>query len=169
MGPRALGALLALVAVLAPTGSAVAAARLPTEGVLVPGQSLGGIRVGMTKTAVRSTWGRDFGRCRSCGLETWYFTYREFQPEGAAVAFERGRVQLIYTLWQPSGWRTSRGLALGAAEADLTGAVGDATRRECDGYVALVQRGRSTDSIYYLVDGSLWGFGLTRSGFPPCV
>jgi hypothetical protein len=168
VGPRTLGALVALVAAVALTGPAVAAARLPAEGILVPGESLGGIRVGMTKAAVRSTWGRSFGRCRSCGLETWYYTYRTFQPQGAAVALERGRAQLVYTLWQPSGWRTARGLALGAAESDVTGAVRGATRRECDGYVALIQRGRSADSIYYLVDGGLWGFGLTRSGFPPC-
>lgn len=123
----------------------------------------------MTKAKVRSTWGTHFGRCRSCGLETWYFTYRGFQPEGAAVSFERGRVQLVYTLWQPSGWHTSVGLALGAAEGDVTAAVDETARRTCDGYDALVQRGKGMDSIYYVVDDALWGFALTRSGFPPCV
>jgi hypothetical protein len=169
VGPRAPGALVALLAALALAAPAVAGARLPTEGVLVPGESLGGIRIGMRKDAVRAAWGRDFGRCRSCGLETWYFTYRRFQPEGAAVAFERGRVQLVYTLWQPAGWHASRGLALGASESDVTEAVPSAARRECDGYAALVQRGRRMDSIYYVDDGALWGFGLTRPGFPPCV
>jgi hypothetical protein len=146
-----------------------AAAALPEAGLLVPGQSLGSVRLGMTRAEVRATWGRGFGRCRSCGLETWYYTYRAFHPEGAAVSFEGGEVQLVYTLWSPAGWHDRSGLALGATEAEVTEQLGRVPRRQCDGYWALVRSSRRADSIYYVRDGKLWGLGLTRPAFPPCV
>jgi hypothetical protein len=168
VGSRALGALLASVAA-ALVFAAGASAALPAEGVLVPGESLGGIRVGMSKAEVRQTWGKRFGRCRSCVLETWYFTYRRFEPQGAAVAFAGRRVERVYTLWQPPGWRTSGGLLLGTAEADVVRVFGSPPRRECGSYAALVVHGRRADSVLYLYGGGLWGLGLMRPGSSPCV
>src|SRR5690242_3341162 len=84
--------------------AAPAAAGLPRAGKLVPGDSLGGIRLGETPAAVRSTFGRFYGTCQDCSRTTWYFTYRPFGRQGLAVEFERGRVSGIYTLWRPTGW-----------------------------------------------------------------
>jgi hypothetical protein len=61
-------------------------------GVLVPGETLGGVRIGMTKAEVGANWGDRRGVCRECRRTTWYFNYRPFQPQGAGVVFERGRV-----------------------------------------------------------------------------
>ena len=84
--------------------AAPGAAGLPKAGTLVPGRSLGGVRLGETSGAVRVALGRFYGSCRGCPRLTWYFTYRPFGKHGLAVEFERGRVSAIYTLWRPAGW-----------------------------------------------------------------
>jgi hypothetical protein len=168
VGSRAARALAAgVAAALALAGASTAAP--PDPGLLVAGQSLGGVRIGMTKAQVRRAWGTDFGRCRSCPRETWYFNYEPFLPEGVAVAFVRARVTHVFTLWQPAGWRTTRGLALGAAERDVTRLYGPLSRSVCDGYEALVLPGRRAQTVFYIDDGELWGFGLTRPSSSPCV
>ncbi len=58
----------AVAAFLAAASAAGAAP--PREGILVPGQSLGGLRLGMTKQEVRGAWGttgnrRGFFVCRA--------------------------------------------------------------------------------------------------------
>jgi hypothetical protein len=123
----------------------------------------------MSTQSVRDAWGKRFGRCRSCPRETWYFTYRRFQPQGAAVEFSGGRVQRVYTLWQPPGWRTASGLLLGTSEGEVTSALGGLPREECPGYSALIRHDEQVDSVVYLYKGGLWGLGLIRSGLSPCL
>jgi len=135
----------------------------------VPGQTLGGVAVGMSKTQVRRVWGTHFGRCRDCLLETWYFTYRPFEPQGAGVVFRRGRVSHVFTLWQPEGWRTPEGLELGDSEAEVTRIFGALVRRSCIRYTALLLRGRRAQTAFYVFDGAVWGFGLTRPAANPCL
>lgn len=148
---------------------ALAAAAPPRAGVLVPGESLGGIRLGLTPAQVAAAWGARHGVCRGCERPTWYFTYRPFRPEGAGVVFERGRVVHAFTHWQPSGWRTSRGVTLGAGEAEVTRVYRALLRRSCGAYDALVLPGRRAATVFYLLDGELWGFGLTRPDASPCL
>ncbi len=167
MGTRTPRALAALLAALALATSAAGAP--PRVGVLVPGERLGGLRIGMTKQDVRRVWGASFGRCRGCKNETWYFNYRPFYPEGAGVAFEGKRVVHVFTLWQPKGWRTAGGLALGAAEAEVTRLHPAAVRQACGRYSALVLYGRRAQSAFYVYQGELWGFGLLRPGATPCL
>ena len=92
-------------------------ARLPVQGVVVPGTSLGGVHLGATRAAVRAAWGTTYGRCRGCRDETWYFTYRKFTAQGAGVSFRSGRVVALFTLWAPPGWRTSRGPTTASSRA----------------------------------------------------
>ncbi len=167
MGTRTARAL-ATAAVVALALSAAATAAPPQRGVLVPGVALGGIHVGMSKQSVQRAWGTRFGRCRSCLHETWYFNYKPFAPQGAAVAFKGGRVSTVLTIWQPEGWRTSRGLTLGAAESQVTRLYPAALRESCSGYSALVLLGQRADSVFYVRDGELWGFGLMRPDSSPC-
>jgi hypothetical protein len=141
---------------------------LPKRGKLVPGTSLGGVRLGMTPAQVRSLWGERFGVCRKCRQRTWYFTYRAFQPQGAAVSFRRGRVDAIWTLWSPEGWRTRDGsLRLGADDARVTAVLGPVVTIPCGSYSALLRTRRVT-TLYYLFGGKLWGFGLMRPEASPC-
>ena len=123
----------------------------------------------MSKAELKAIWGTSFGRCRDCLRETWYFNYRPFTPQGAGVTFKRGRVVQVFTVWQPLGWRTTKGLALGALEGEVTRFYGSLPRRSCGDYEALVLRGERAQSAFYVHDGTLWGFGLTRPESSPCV
>ncbi|MES1247918.1 MAG: hypothetical protein ABUS54_09630, partial [Actinomycetota bacterium] len=108
--------------------------------------------------------GSDFGRCRGCATTTWYFTYRRFDDEGLAVELARGRVSAVYTIWEPPTWRTARGLKLGATEGQVTKSVGAVVPVTCNGYTQLL----AGTTVYTIVDGRLWGFGLMPARGSPC-
>jgi hypothetical protein len=159
----------AIVALGLPASTAEAApASLPRNGVFDPGRSLGGLRLGMTPAQVRAAWGTAYGRCRDCARPTWYFNYTRFSPQGAGVEFRRGRVDAIFTLWSPTGWRTTRNLRIGDEEANVTATYGALTRAECGSYRALLlPRGRVV-SAFAIVSSRVWGFALLRAPSRPC-
>jgi hypothetical protein len=156
------------VLALALAAAVPAAGAPPGAGVLVPGRSLGGLELGATKAEVERAWGRAYGVCRGCRRETWYFNYYAFEPRGAAVELERGRVVGIFTVYSPGGWRTSRGLAVGDSGSRVRSLYGQVGRVKCRGYDALVLRRRSTVTVFYVLDDRVWGFGLFRPGVPLC-
>jgi hypothetical protein len=160
---RSLASFAAALVVTAP-----AAAALPRAGVFVPGRSLGGIRLGESASAVRAALGHSYGVCNPCATTTWYFTYKRFDQHGLAVELTDGRVSAVYTLWQPSGWRTTAGLRLGVVEGQLTKSAGPLISVVCSGYDARVADGTHARSVYYVVQGKLWGFGLLRQHADPC-
>lgn len=170
MGNRRVSLLAAVGALVVLALPGVAPAALPRQGVLVRGERLGGIAIGMTKTQVRARWGSQHGRCRSCAYEVWYYTYRPFEPQGAAVEFDAGRrVRRVFTLYEPEGWRSSDGLDLGAPEADVASRYGSLPRRQCTGYTALILKGLHAWTEVYVYEGRVWGFGLSRPDASPCV
>jgi hypothetical protein len=140
---------------------------LPQRGVLVPSRSLGGLRLGMTQPQVQRLWGTSFGRCRGCKQETWYFNYEKFHPKGAAVRFRKGRVDSVWTLWKPPGWRVGK-LELGAASAALTDRWGALVTVPCGSYEARIATNNDVTSVFYVYADQLWGFGLSRPGDSPC-
>jgi len=156
-------ALLTAIALAAP-----AAAGLPRAGILVPGRSLGGLRLGEPVKAVRAALGRRFGVCNDCARRTWYFTYKPFDAHGLAVEFERRRVVAVYTLWQPTGWSSTNGLILGATPLQVHARAGRVRTIACNGYDALVADRGSSRTAYFLYRGSLWGFGLFLPNWSPC-
>jgi hypothetical protein len=160
----AVGALAATL-VLVPAAWAPA----PAKGTFVPGESLGGVRLGATKAEVRQAWGGRFGVCRSCGHPTWYFNLKAFEPQGAAVEFRGGRVSRVYTVWRPLGWRTDTGLELGVRLPELRAAVPDLEVRLCPTYTAYLDEGRRATSVYYVFRGRLWGFALMSPRLSPCL
>ena len=145
-----------------------AAAALPKAGALVPGRSLGGIRLGESPNAVRAELGRSYGNCRGCARSTWYFTYQPFTQAGLAVEFDRGRVSGAYTLWRPQGWHAPHHLRFGATPLTLHDRVGTLRTVPCQGYIALVRDTFHARTAYFLYAGRLWGFGLFRRGATPC-
>ncbi len=155
--------LLAAAALAAP-----ASAGLPRAGTLVPGRSLGGIRLGETSHAVRATLGHRFGVCTDCARKTWYFTYKRWEAQGLAVEFVHGRVVAVYTLWQPKGWRATNGLRLGATPLQVHDRAGRLRTIACDRYDALVADRPSSRTAYFIYQGSLWGFGLFLANWSPC-
>lgn len=148
--------------------AAPAAAGLPRAGALAPGRSLGGVHLGETGHAVRASLGTFYGTCRSCLSRTWYFTYRKFDRHGLAVEFEGRRVSAVYTLWQPHGWHSKRGLRLGAKPLTVHERAGSLRTIVCAGYDALVRDAGRTRTVYYVYGGHLWGFGLFSRGADPC-
>jgi hypothetical protein len=159
----------ASAALAEPSGTRSAAA-LPARGLLVAGTSLAGVRLGDSPAAVELAWGKDHTTCNGCPLRTWLFVYRD-EPVGAAVTFDAaGRAVAVFTLGQPLGWRTQKGLWVGAEIHSLT-AKYDAPGMDykpCIGYSALsFTRGDVVTSIYTQAE-SVYGFALTQRGQPVC-
>jgi hypothetical protein len=140
----------------------------PDAGVLVPGTSLGGVRLGWTLAHVEALWGRAYGRCRSCRRETLYFNRYAFRPEGAGVELDRGRVTAVFTLWAPAAWRTAEGLRIGEPSTRVEATYGPTPRARCSGYRALTIDAAAAQTVVYVVGGEVWGFGLLRRGAPVC-
>jgi hypothetical protein len=160
---------LALALALA-ASSSPASARLPKHGVLVPGKSLAGVRLGTTGIAVRARLGSDYWICDQCSETTWYFTYEHAtgEPFGVGVSFRRGRADAIFTLGAPRGWRTREGLRLGDA-IDRAQALYDGLAwKACIGYRALSMRRPGVVTSIYAAGESVYGFALTRPGEPIC-
>jgi hypothetical protein len=148
--------------------AAPAAAGVPRHGILDPGRSLGGIRLGETPRAVRAALGSFYGACRGCASRTWYFTVRPFDEHGIAVEFVHGRVSAVYTLWRPAGWHDTRGLTLGAPAEEVEARKPPLLTVTCTGYTALVADAAHARTAYFLFDNRLWGFGLFLPGTVPC-
>ena len=148
--------------------SAPAAAAPPSAGVLVPSESLGGLRLGATNAQVERAWGRAYGICTNCPRETWYFNSFAFEPDGVGVEFRKGRASAVFTLHSPPGWRTRQGLELGAGVAEVRGTYGALTRFDCRGYYALVLERARSRTAFYILRERLWAFGLSRTNVPVC-
>src|SRR6266487_4029873 len=147
---------------------ASAAASPPKAGVVVPGKRLGGLSLGATRAQVTAAWGSRHGVCRDCRTRSWYFNFRSGEPQGAGVAFRRGRVVALFTMWSPQGWHTNRGLRIGDPAARIVGLYGPLLRVNCGTYAVMtLRRGRSKTS-FYVVDEQVWGFGLSRPAEPNC-
>lgn len=136
--------------------------------MLVLGRSLGGVRLGMTVPQVERTWGRAYGRCRSCRRPTLYFNLFAFRPEGAGVELTKGRVGAVFTLWAPRAWRTAEGVQIGDSATTATATYGPLTRVQCRGYYALTLRSRRAVNAIYVVGTDVWGLGLLARGAPVC-
>src|SRR5436309_1889294 len=86
----------------------------PTVGVITPGSSFAGIKVGQTEQQVTAIWGHHYVPCTSyCVDTTWLYEYAGSEPLGAAVRFEKNKVVAVFSLGSPAGWHTSNGLAMG--------------------------------------------------------
>jgi len=159
--------LVVAISCLALAGAAVAGP--PDQGVLVPGVSLGGARLGWTKAQVEAAWGLAEGHCRSCRRETLYFNRYAFRPQGVAVELQRGRVAAIFTLWAPAAWRTSLGLRIGEPVIRVVATYPGSIHTSCKGYDAYTLLASRAQSVIYVSDGKVWGFGLLRAGRSVCV
>jgi hypothetical protein len=64
-------------------------ANFPVTGLVVPGQTIGGIALGMTQLQVKQLWGSNYTACTSCGPNlTWIYEYPGGNAAlGAAVKF----------------------------------------------------------------------------------
>ena len=165
---------LSLVGFVAAASASPAGRTLPTAGVLSPGVSLGGLQIGYTKDQVMKHWGHSYRICPKnvCkGTDTvWYYVYGGSEPLGAAVRFNpAGRVNAVFTLGSPAGWRTAQGLLIGQGVSDAQRLYGSNLKWSvCIGYGAMSMRtGKAITSIYTSGE-SIYGFAITSPGTPIC-
>jgi hypothetical protein len=80
--------LVGAVGLVLQAGAGATATNFPSKGVVVPGQTIGGISIGMTEATVVQHWGHNYTVCTSCGpYLTWLFTYPGSEPLGAGIKF----------------------------------------------------------------------------------
>lgn len=163
---------LAALALAVPTATAAPAstaaqAAVPVKGVLAPGQSLGGVKLGDTQAAVRKRWGSRYETCAVCARTTWLYTYRDAR-NGVAVSFRSGRVAAVFTLGAPKGWYTPQGLRINDATSIALGLYRGFAWRGCIGYGALSKRSGTVVTSIYTYGESVYGFALTRPSEPVC-
>jgi hypothetical protein len=117
----------ALVAIVSSTAAMPAhaaattrSANFPIDGIVVPGQTIGGIALGMTQLQVEQRWGRNFSACSTCGPNlTWLYEY----PGGDAVL---GAAVKFST---PSGSSASSSTTAAAAATKASTAALTATKK----------------------------------------
>jgi len=152
--------------------AAPGAAALPHVGVLVPGKSLGGVRIGDTEARVKQLWGGNYRLCkdkRLCGNTTWYYLYPHGEPLGAAVKFDKtGRVVVLFTLGSPPGWRTSEGLLMSDQIDRVNELYGTTGWSVCVGYGAMTMRTGTTVTAIYTTGEAVYGFALVAPPEPVC-
>ena len=117
-------------------------------------------------------WGRSYRICPKnvCkGTDTvWYYVYGGSEPLGAAVRFNpAGRVNAVFTLGSPAGWRSAQGLLIGQGVSDAQRLYGSNLKWSvCIGYGAMSMRtGKAITSIYTSGE-SIYGFAITSPALP---
>ena len=89
------------------------ATSLPARGILHPGKSLAGVRLGDTIQRVKSLWGQNYKvwvcREKKCPIRRGSTSIRRVSLSVRAVRFRNGKVVTVFTLGSPSGWRTAKG------------------------------------------------------------
>jgi hypothetical protein len=137
----------------------------PVKGVLVPGQSLGGIRLGDTGGKVLALWGRNFSMLPGQPM-TWLYMSPTGDPYGAGVSFREGKVTAIFTLGGITGWRRSDGLRVGQIFSKFNDPNGRTTA--CVGYGAISSHAADAVTSILMQGQSVYGFALTRPSEPVC-
>jgi len=143
---------------------------LPARGILHPGKSLAGVKLGDSMERVRQLWGQNYRVCqgRQCPYPTWYFIYPEGEPLGASVRFKQGKVVTIFTLGSPSGWRTADGLIIGEQIDRVSQLYGKLRTNVCIGYGAMTMRSNGSVTSIYTTGQVVYGFALSRPNEPVC-
>jgi len=162
----------------------------PSRGVVVPGQSIGGITLGMTEAQVEQRWGHGFALCVKCGANlVWLYEYPGAEPLGAAIKFNvappaapakgastttavtklnpAAKVIAVFTLGSPKNWGTKGAMMFDpvANVYNLFGNTGDA---QCIGYDALTVRIGASTMSFYTASGVIYGYALTAPSQSPC-
>ena len=171
-------------------------ANFPVKGVVVPGQSIGGITLGMTEKQVEQHWGHSFDVCTKCGpILVWLFEYPGAEPLGAAIKFgvpassgvtptttaksgsktstpppkldPSAKVVAVFTLGSPTGWGT-KGAMMYDPVSNVYNLFGNTGDAQCIGYDALTVRIGASTMSFYTASGVIYGYALTAPSQPPC-
>ena len=158
----------ASLATAASVGQARSAAHFPTRGIIVPGVSFAGIKLGDTEQRVRSVWGNNFKTCDYCADTTWLYVYRGAEPLGAAARFRKNKLVAVFSLGSPAGWKTDKGLFMGDPIANVYTYYGQTGTTRCIGFDALTVRIGTSTTAFYSAAGVVYGFALIAPGLSVC-
>ena len=84
------------------------------------------------------------------------------------MEFRDARVVAVFTLWQPSGWRTNAGLRTDEPASRITRLYGSLPRANCGTYDAYLQTRVNVTTAFYVFNAKVWGFGLSRPWVSAC-
>jgi hypothetical protein len=140
---------------------------LPKQGVLVPGRSLAGVKLGDSAETVRRLWGQHFVVCDTCEPMTWFYLYATGDPVGAGVTFRRGRVTAVFTLGMALGWRSASGVRVGQL-LDTNDPDADGSWEMCSGFAVRSQPSERAVTSILTLGPAVYGFSLTRPSEPVC-
>jgi hypothetical protein len=155
------------LALVAQAGS-VSTGHFPSAGVVVPGVSFAGVKLGYTEQQVRAIWGNNFKTCAYCADTTWLYVYRGAEPLGAAVRFRNNKLVAVFSLGSPAGWKTDKGLFMGDPISNVYNFYGQTGTTRCIGFDALTVRIGSSTTAFYSAAGVVYGFAIVGAGLPVC-
>jgi hypothetical protein len=141
---------------------------LPSQGLVVPGVSFAGVRIGDTMQQVQTLWGSGYQTCKYCADPTWLYEYRGAEPLGAAVRFERGKVVAAFSLGSPGGWRTKDGLYMGDPISNVYQHYTNTGTTRCIGFDAITARTGHVITAFYSAGGVIYGFALVSPSMTVC-
>jgi hypothetical protein len=149
------------------TAALALALSLPSPGVFVPHESLAGVHLRDTPTAVRARVGKGYTVCKGCDRPTWFYFSKSLES-GLGVTFRNNRVAAVYTLGSPPGWRTSQGLRIGQETERIATLYGATRMSGCIGYQARSVRRTTSVTTIYSIESYVSGFALTLPSEPVC-
>jgi hypothetical protein len=141
---------------------------LPVKGVLVPGVSLAGIKIGDSERHVRRVWGTNYVTCKYCSDPTWLYEYQSGEPLGTAARFQKGKVVAVFTLGSPAGWRTNKGLYIGDPISNVYQFFPRTGTTRCIGFDAITTKQGHVVTAVYSSAGVVYGFALVTPAMTVC-
>ena len=145
-----------------------ATGHLPPRGVVVPGVSFAGVKIGDTQRRVRALWGNKFVTCKYCTDTTWLYEYQFGEPLGAAARFQHNRVVALFSLGSPAGWKTDKGLAMGDPISNVYQYYTTTGTTRCVGFDAITAKTGKTVTAFYSAAGVIYGFAIVIPSMTVC-
>jgi hypothetical protein len=166
--PILVASVVSLALAIVSPGSAATAAHLPTRGVIIPGVSFAGVKIGDTEKRVKALWGTRFATCKYCTDTTWLYEYQFGEPLGAAARFEHNRVVAVFSLGSPAGWKTNKGLEMGDPISNVYQYYETTGTTRCVGFDAITAKTGKYVTAFYSAAGVVYGFAIVIPRMTVC-
>lgn len=145
-----------------------ATGHFPTRGVVVPGVTFAGLKLGNTEQQVQAVWGHNYTKCGYCKDETWLYVYRGAEPLGAAVRFQKNKLVAVFSLGSPAGWKTDKGLYMGDPIANVYQYYPTTGTTRCIGFDAITAKTGKSVTAFYSAAGVVYGFAMVIPTMTVC-
>jgi hypothetical protein len=140
----------------------------PVRGIVVPGVSFAGLKLGQTEQQVAALWGKNYTVCTYCKDPTWLYVYPGGEPLGAGVRFQKNKIVAVFSLGSPAGWRTDKGLFMGDPISNVYNYFGTTGTTRCIGFDALTVRLGNSTTAFYSAAGVIYGFAIVAGNLSVC-